>query len=199
METEEVNAETTVTTTEPIKADVEVLKFVNLALVQNGLPALQDLRVTNETDEVIKDVVCAFSSDDGFIVPNQKVFKEIEAHGSVGSHNVDVLLNQRRIVEVRSEPAVGTIKMTVSVGGEVKYVKSYTMTILPVDTGRHAAAPTERAVSRWHRTRNAEARVREEGPSEGCSADPRRIEDADSDVEAVLPHESAFRRAVSAC
>ena len=64
METEEVNAETTVTTTEPIKADVEVLKFVNLALVQNGLPALQDLRVTNETDEAIKDVVCAFSSFD---------------------------------------------------------------------------------------------------------------------------------------
>ena len=99
METEEVNAELTVTSAEPIKADVDVLKFVNLALVQNGLPALQDLRVTNETDELMKDVVCAFSSDDGFIVPNQKAFKEIEAHGSVGSHNVDVLLNQRRIVE----------------------------------------------------------------------------------------------------
>ena len=133
MDTEEVFAEAVVAPAEPIKADVDVLEFVNLALVQNGLPALQDLRVTNETDEAMKDVVCAFSSDDGFIVPNQKAFKEIEAHGSVGAHNVDVLLNQRRVVEVRSEPAVGTVKMTVSVGGEVRCEKSYTMTILPVD------------------------------------------------------------------
>ena len=49
METEEMNVETTVATTEPIKADVDVLRFVSLALVQNGLPAVQDLRVTNET------------------------------------------------------------------------------------------------------------------------------------------------------
>ena len=77
MEAEEMNVETTVTTTEPIKADVDVMKFVNLALVQNGLPALQDLRVSNETDEPMKDVDCVFSSDDGFIVPNQLAFKEM--------------------------------------------------------------------------------------------------------------------------
>lgn len=133
MDTEEANAEMTVTLHEPIRADVDVLKFVSLALVQNGLPALQGLRVSNETDETMKDVVCAFSSDDGFIVPSQLAFKEIGPHGSVGSHNVGVLLNQRRIVEVRSEPATGTVKMTVSVASEVRCEKIYTMTILPVD------------------------------------------------------------------
>ena len=132
-ETHEVITETLITPVEPVKADVEVLKFVNLALVQNGLPALQDLRVSNETDEPLKNVVCAFVSDDGFIVPNQLTFKEVEAHGSVGAHNVGVLLNQRRISEVRSEPATGTVKMTVTVGGEVKCEKTYPMTILPVD------------------------------------------------------------------
>ena len=133
MDTEEANAEMTVTLHEPIRADVDVLKFVSLALVQNGLPALQGLRVSNETDETMKDVVCAFSSDDGFIVPSQLAFKEIEPHGSVGSHNIGVLLNHRRIVEVRSEPATGTVKMTVSVAGEVRCEKIYTMTILPVN------------------------------------------------------------------
>ena len=77
MDAEEANAEMTVTLHEPIRADVDVLKFVSLALVQNGLPALQGLRVSNETDETMKDVVCAFSSDDGFIVPSQLAFKEI--------------------------------------------------------------------------------------------------------------------------
>lgn len=133
METKEAIAETVVASTQTIKADVDVLKFVNLALVQNGLPALQDLRISNETDETMKDVVCAFSSDDGFIVPSQLAFKEIGPHGLVGSHNVGVLLNQRRIGEVRSEPATGTVKMAVSVGGEVRCEKAYTMTILPVD------------------------------------------------------------------
>ena len=107
METEEVIAETVVAPVEPIKADVDVLEFVNLALVQNGLPALQDLRVSNETNEPMRDVTCAFSSDDGFIVPNQLSFKEIAAHSSVGSHNVDVLLNQRRVVEVRGDNSGG--------------------------------------------------------------------------------------------
>ena len=105
MDAEEANAEMTVTLHEPIRADVDVLKFVSLALVQNGLPALQGLRVSNETDETMKDVVCAFSSDDGFIVPSQLAFKEIGPRGSGGSHNVGGLRNQRRIVEFRSEPA----------------------------------------------------------------------------------------------
>ena len=45
MDTEEVIAEKAVASTVTIKADVDVLKFVSLALVQNGLPALQDLCV----------------------------------------------------------------------------------------------------------------------------------------------------------
>ena len=40
MESEEVIAETVVAPAEPIKADVDVLEFVNLALVQNGCDAV---------------------------------------------------------------------------------------------------------------------------------------------------------------
>lgn len=45
---------------EQIVAELDVLKFVNLALMQNGLPVAQDLRVENQTNEVLRDVVCSF-------------------------------------------------------------------------------------------------------------------------------------------
>lgn len=66
------------TVAEPLPtASVKVLSFVNLALMQNGLPVMQDLRIANRSDSSLKDVVCAFSSEDGLIVPGQLALGEI--------------------------------------------------------------------------------------------------------------------------
>ena len=73
-----------------IAAELDVLKFVNLALMQNGLPVAQDLRVENPTNELLKDVVCSFSSDDGLIVPTAVSFKEILPKSSIGKTNVSL-------------------------------------------------------------------------------------------------------------
>ena len=84
-----------------VQAEVSVLPHVNLALMQNGLPVVQGLAVSNTCDEPLQDVVCAFSSEEGFIVPSQVSFREIGAKETVRRPNVDVLLNQRRVLEMR--------------------------------------------------------------------------------------------------
>ncbi len=122
-----------------VQAEVSVLPHVNLALMQNGLPVVQGLAVSNTCDEPLQDVVCAFSSEEGFIVPSQVSFREIGAKETVRRPNVDVLLNQRRVLEVTGEPAVGAVKMSVSVAGQVVFERSYPLTILAVDQWLGAA------------------------------------------------------------
>ncbi len=75
------------TVAEPLPtASVKVLSFVNLALMQNGLPVMQDLRIANRSDSSLKDVVCAFSSEDGLIVPGQLALGEIGPGETAGRH-----------------------------------------------------------------------------------------------------------------
>ena len=60
-----------------LPADVDVLGHVNLALLQNGLPVAKDLRLVNGSDAVLRDVSCAFGSDDGVVVPTQLALKDL--------------------------------------------------------------------------------------------------------------------------
>lgn len=114
-------------------ADVEVLNYVNLALMQNGLPVAQNLRVKNPTEEVLKDVVCSFSSDDGLVVPSVVSFKEILPKSEAGRTNVGVLLNQRRILEVQGEPSESSLKLVVTVAGKAIFERTYPVTIFAAD------------------------------------------------------------------
>lgn len=122
------------TVAEPLPtASVKVLSFVNLALMQNGLPVMQDLRIANRSDSLLKDVVCAFSSEDGLIVPGQLALGEIGPGETAGRRNVDIVLNQRRIMEARTDSIASSIKMTVSVEGKVISEQDYPVTILAAD------------------------------------------------------------------
>ena len=131
--TEEGVANGEVTMPEQIVAELDVIKFVNLALMQNGLPVAQDLRVENPTNEVLKDVVCSFSSDDGLIVPTEVSFKEVLPKSNVGKANVGILLNQRRVLEARDEPIQSSLKMVVAVAGSRICQRDYSVTILTAD------------------------------------------------------------------
>ena len=131
--TEESESNGEVTMPEQIVAELDVLKFVNLALMQNGLPVAQDLRVENPTNEVLKDVVCSFSSDDGLIVPTEVSFKEVLPKSNIGKANVGILLNQRRVLEARDEPIESSLKMVVTVAGNKICQRTYSMTILTTD------------------------------------------------------------------
>ena len=116
-----------------VTAEIAVLKYVNLALMQNGLPVLQDLRLENGTDAPLKDVICSFSSDDGLVVPTQLVFREIGAGESAVRPNPGILLNARRILEVGDDAVPGSIRMTVLAQGETVCTRTYPVTILPAD------------------------------------------------------------------
>ena len=116
-----------------LTAEVDVLKFVNLALMQNGFPVMRDLLLANVTDEPLRDVVCTFSSEDGLIVPGQMALGEIRPRETIGRRNVDVILNQRRIMEVRTDSVVSSIRMSVAVAGVVVCEQSYPVTILTAD------------------------------------------------------------------
>ena len=114
----------------PLKADLSVLEHVNLATLQNGLGALRDLRLENTGDETLENIVCKISSDDGFIVPGQIDFEEIRAGETIERHEVEVLLNQRKILEKSGAPSSGAITMTVTAGGRTVCERRYPMTIL---------------------------------------------------------------------
>lgn len=130
---EENETRSEVTKPEEIEAEIQVLKFVNLALMQNGLPVAQDLRIKNATQQVLKDVVCSFSSDDGLIVPSEVSFKEVHPQSDVGKTNVGILLNQRRILEARDEPIQSSLKMIVTASGKKICQHIYPVTILTAD------------------------------------------------------------------
>ncbi|MGN0832421.1 MAG: DUF3320 domain-containing protein [Kiritimatiellia bacterium] len=112
---------------------VDVLEYVNLALVQNGLPAIQNLRINNTTDDPLRDVVCAFASDEELVIPGEVAFKEIPPHGTAGKANVGILLNARRIAEVSGDPITGHVSMIVSSSGRELFRQDFPMTVLAVD------------------------------------------------------------------
>lgn len=118
---------------EKVSAEIDVLKFVNLALMQNGLPVAQNLRIENLTQETLTDVVCSFSSVDGLILPSTVSFREVPPNSCVGKANVEILLNQRRILEVHGEPVQSSLKMVVTVTGHEICQQTYQVTILGTD------------------------------------------------------------------
>ena len=118
---------------EKVNVEIDVLKFVNLALMQNGLPVAQDLRIENLTQETLTDVVCSFSSVDGLILPSTVSFKAVPPNSCVGKANVEILLNQRRVLEVRGEPVQSSLKMVVTVTGREICQQTYQVTILGTD------------------------------------------------------------------
>ena len=118
---------------EKITVDVDVLTHVNLALLQNGLPVVKDLNIVNGTGEPLKNVVCAFSSDDGVVVPNQLELKDLAPGERLGRTNLGVLLNPRRILEVTDEAVAASIKLTVTADGAPLLERAYPVTMLPLD------------------------------------------------------------------
>ena len=116
-----------------LTANVDVLGHVNLALLQNGLPVAKDLRLVNGSDAVLRDVSCAFGSDDGVVVPTQLALKDLGPGERLELNNLGLLLNPRRILEVTDEAVATSVRMTVSSAGTLLLERSYPVTLLPLD------------------------------------------------------------------
>ena len=101
-----------------VAVEVNVLDFVNLALVQNGLPVVDELRVSNEGDEPIKDATCSFFSDDALVVPTEVFLGDIPAHGTIRKSGLGVNLNARRIVDACEGSERSSVTVEIRAGGE---------------------------------------------------------------------------------
>ena len=101
--------------------------------MQNGQPVLQNLRLTNDSDAPLREIVCSFASDEGLVVPGEIAFREIAPGGTAERPDPGVLLNGRRLLEVHDEPVAGTVRLTVTVQGETVLGRSYPVTMLPTD------------------------------------------------------------------
>ena len=112
-----------------VNVGFDVRPFVNLAYMQNGLPLAGNLRIANESGEMLENLVCSFHSPEGVIVPSEERLPDIPAGADVFKAVLDIRINQRMVSEVR-DPVAAKITLKVESNGEEVYRHDYPVTVL---------------------------------------------------------------------
>jgi len=115
-----------------LNAELSFLPHFNLAVQQNAIPAVQELKLTNLSGETLADLTCVFSSVPEMILPKTLHAEEIAPGGTLAVHDLGIELNYDFLTSI-SEAVLGKLKLRVERDGQVLCEQEHEVTAFAAD------------------------------------------------------------------
>ena len=116
----------------PLTAGLSFLPYFNLALQQNAIPAVQELKLTNGSDRHLTGLVCRFSSTPDVILPKTVHADAIAPGETLAAHDLGIELNYAFLASI-SEAVLGKLKLSIEQDGQVLCEQEQEVTAFAAD------------------------------------------------------------------
>ncbi len=114
------------------KASIEVLPFLNLALQQNSMPFVFELKLHNETDKDFSDIECRFSSIPGFVVSKTIHVVSLSAGQELVLRDLGIELDYTFLTSI-SDKVAGKVILDVACKDEILVHSEHSVDLFAVD------------------------------------------------------------------
>lgn len=100
-----------------LSAELSFVPVFNLALQQNALPVVYELKLVNHTGRDLDHLEGMFSSDSGVVLPKTVSVEPLKAGEELSLHDLDIKLDYKMLASL-SEPLKGTLSLEIKEGGQ---------------------------------------------------------------------------------
>ena len=115
-----------------LTAELDFLPFFNLAFQQNDVPAVRELKLTNQSAQPLAGLVCTFTSSPEMILPKTIHAEEIAPGETLALHDLGLDLNVEFLTSL-SEAVKGKLKLEVYWDGRTLCSQDYDVTAYAAD------------------------------------------------------------------
>ncbi len=115
-----------------LAAELDFLPFFNLAFQQNDVPAVRELKLTNQSAQPLAGLVCTFTSSPEMILPKTIHVEEIAPGETLALHDLGLDLNIEFLTSL-SEAVKGKLKLEVFRDGRTLCSREYDVTAYAAD------------------------------------------------------------------
>ena len=105
-------------------AELAFVPFFNLALQQNALPVVYELKLINNTEEDIENLQCRFSAVPGFIIEKSITVNKVKAGEELCISKPELELDYN-LLSALSESMKGKLKLEISNGDKLLFQKDF--------------------------------------------------------------------------
>lgn len=113
-------------------AELEFVPFFNLALQQNAVPVVYELKLKNHTGHDLDKIECAFSSSPALILPKTINVDSLNDGEELPIHDLGLELDYDRLVSL-SEAIKGKLKLEITSHEEILFSQEYDVEAFAAD------------------------------------------------------------------
>ena len=113
-------------------AELEYVPFFNLALQQNAVPVINELKLKNDTGHDLENIECVFSAKPALILPKTVFVESLKNGEELPIHDLKIELDYELLVSL-SEALKGKLELEIRSGAEVLYSNSYDVEAFAAD------------------------------------------------------------------
>lgn len=115
-----------------ITLEAQFAPFLNLALHQRKTPILESLKVTNQGDTLLEELIIVLSCADNFILQETVVIPKIAVGATYTLPPVQLQLQVSYLAQL-TEKEINNINISITYRNETIFQKSYDVTLMPFD------------------------------------------------------------------
>lgn len=104
--------------------ELAYVPFFNLALQQNAVPVINELKLKNHTGHDLKNIECIFSAKPALILPKTVSVESLKNGEELPIHDLGIELDYELLVSL-SEALKGKLELEIRSDAEVLYSNSY--------------------------------------------------------------------------
>lgn len=115
-----------------INVELSFVPLFNLALQQNALPVINELRLRNDSDRDLRGLSCHFSSAPDFIIEKTIPVELLKAGEELPLRKLDIELNYQLLMAL-SDMQKGSLRLEISDGDEIIWHSDYAVEAFAAD------------------------------------------------------------------